>query len=196
MFASISERLTQELEENQTIQSKNRDIYQYGIQQGFTILLSFMTTVLIGALCGMLWQSIVFTVAYIPLRSYAGGYHAKTPFRCYLFSIAQITIILLVMRLFAFTNLIYSILLLSSSIVIFSISPVADNHKPLDSTEKRVYRKRTLLIGVFEVMCVIICMLFKWQEVAVCLTMTIASMSIMLILGKLKNILIKSSDAA
>lgn len=89
MFSEISEMMTQSLIDNKKIQSDNRELYRYGIQQGLTMIMNLATTLLIGLLCGMLWQSIVFYMAYIPLRSYAGGYHAKTPIRCYLFSIAM-----------------------------------------------------------------------------------------------------------
>ena len=36
------------------------------------------------------FESIAFLVFYIPLRSYAGGYHASTPWRCYFISIVFI----------------------------------------------------------------------------------------------------------
>lgn len=61
-FAEISERLTQSLINNRTIQSDNRELYRYGIQQGLTMILNLATTLLIGVLCGMLWQSIVFYI--------------------------------------------------------------------------------------------------------------------------------------
>ena len=62
MFVRISERITKQLEENNVFSSEDRELYRYGIQQGFVILLNLATTVLIGLFCGMLWQSLLFKV--------------------------------------------------------------------------------------------------------------------------------------
>lgn len=187
MFAAISAHITQKFEENQTIKSEDRDVYQYGVQQGLTILLNLATTVAIGMICGMLWQSLVFTAAYIPLRSFAGGYHAKTPNRCYVFSIFMIIAVLLVMRYVPITDHICGITLLTSYSILVLLAPVADKNKPLDSMEQQVYRKRALLIGGAEVAVAMACFVFGWQQLAVCLTVTITVMAMMLLLGKLKN---------
>ena len=138
-------------------------------------------------ICGMLWQSLVFTAAYIPLRSFAGGYHAKTPNRCYVFSIFMIIAVLLVMRYVPITDHICGITLLTSYSILVLLAPVADKNKPLDSMEQQVYRKRALLIGGAEVAVAMACFVFGWQQLAVCLTVTITVMAMMLLLGKLKN---------
>lgn len=79
MFSAISESITKKLEEAHAIKSEDREIYLYGVKQGLTILLNLITICAIGIVSKMLWQSILFMAAYIPLRSCAGGYHAKTP---------------------------------------------------------------------------------------------------------------------
>lgn len=58
MFAKFSECITQSLIDNQIIESEERELYRYGIQQGLTIVLNLVTTLLIGLLCDMIWQSI------------------------------------------------------------------------------------------------------------------------------------------
>lgn len=164
MFAAISARITQKFEANQTIKSEDRDVYQYGVQQGLTILLNLATTVAIGFICGMLWQSVLFTAACIPLRSFAGGYHAKTPNRCYVFSIFMITAALLVMRYVPVTNHICGIIILISGLFLVLLAPVADNNKPLDRLERQVYRKRALLIGGIEAAVAVICFALGWRQ--------------------------------
>lgn len=187
MFSEISENIVQTLEDNQTIKNEEREIYRYGIQQGLTIILNLITTLVIGLVCGMVWQSIVFTVAYIPLRSFAGGYHEKTPERCYVFSIVLMFAILLVMRFVTFTRLICSIILFVSSTIIVLLSPVEDKNKPLDELENKVYRKRALLIWASELTVAFVCLLFRQVHLAICLAMTMMVMAIMLGLGRLKN---------
>ena len=40
-----------------------------------------------------------FILAYIPIRSYAGGYHASTQLRCYILSNAVVVAVLIAIRL-------------------------------------------------------------------------------------------------
>lgn len=189
MFTEVSERLTQSLITNQIIQSDNRELYRYGIQQGLTMILNLATTLLIGVLCGMLWQSIVFYMTYIPLRSYAGGYHAKTPVRCYLFSIAMMFTILSAMRWVSVTNLICSIMLLLSLVCVFLLAPVADHNKPLDDTEQNVYRHRARVIAVSEIIIAFACFFLHQESVMRCIALSMMCISIILISGWIKNIL-------
>ena len=190
MFSAISESITKKLEEVHAIKSEDREIYLYGVKQGFTILLNLITICAISIISKMLWQSILFMAAYIPLRSCAGGYHAKTPVRCYVFSIILILAVILAMKYVHFTVFICRIMIGGTSAVILCLAPVEDKNKPLDAEEQRVYRKRTYLIWIAELTVAVICCCLQKISPAVCLTMTFLVMAVMLVLGKVKNILL------
>ena len=81
------------------------------------------------------------------------------------------------------------IMLLISGSIIVLLAPVQDHNKPLDELERKVYRRRTLLIWASEFALAVACMVIGWHSPAVCLTVTLAVMAIMLMLGKLKNAL-------
>lgn len=91
----LSHRIADLFVKNEVIACEDKDVYIYGLEQGFLMLTNIVTTILIGLVFRMVWQSIVFMMAYIPLRIYAGGYHTKTQLRCYLFSILLIVLSLL-----------------------------------------------------------------------------------------------------
>ncbi|MBQ6946053.1 MAG: accessory gene regulator B family protein [Ruminococcus sp.] len=183
----MAETITQKLEENNTIQSENREIYRYGFQQGFTILLNIVTIVIIGLLLKSLLQAFLFMMFYFPLRSYAGGFHAKTAVRCYVYSMVIIVLILLVIRFAPITNLIYTIITITSSVVILSLAPVQDHNKPLDQTERKVYRFRTLIVWGVEIILFTMALYFGWQIVANCLSWVFAIMALILCLGVINN---------
>lgn len=187
MFAKFSECITQSLIDNQIIESEERELYRYGIQQGLTIVLNLVTTLLIGLLCDMIWQSIVFTVAYIPLRSFAGGYHAKTTIGCYIFSIVLITAVLLTMKLLPISSFVCCIMLLCSGVCIFVLAPVENHNKPLDDMELAVYGRRARWITVLEIMIALLCDRLGLQDILMCLSVSLVIMSVMLILGAIKN---------
>lgn len=190
MFAKTAEWLTESMENNHIIEHDDRELYVYGFNQGLNILLNLITTLVVGLLFHNVLELAIFIAAYIPLRSFAGGYHAKTPVRCYIFSIILILVFVLATKYVHFTIFVYSIIIVASSVIILYLAPVEDKNKPLDTKEQRVYRKRTYMIWVTELAVTVICCCLKQIVPVVCLTMTFLVMAVMLILGKLKNMLL------
>ena len=187
MFARTAETLTKKLKENNTITAEQYEICRYGFQQGLTIILNAVTTIAIGVVFGELWQAVLFMAAYAPLRSYAGGYHAKTAERCYVYSILLMIAVLLAIKYAALPNFICIITLLVSCTVIAVLSPVEDSNKPLDSLEQVVYRKTTLMITAIEIIMFFISLTLGWKEMALCIVWVLAVMAVMLLGGKWKN---------
>ena len=83
------------LEDKKIIQSSTKEVCAYGLRQIFSTIFNAGTMLLIGFLMQMLIEAILFTVIYIPVRVYAGGYHASTPQRCWAFSAIMLWICLL-----------------------------------------------------------------------------------------------------
>lgn len=193
MFAKLSDKLTDSLVSNGTITADDREIYHYGIQQGIILILNIVTTLLIGIISGMIWQSIVFMLVYIPLRSYTGGFHAKTSVRCYISSIILMNVVLLVMRYSTFNTLIYGILMFISGIVILLLAPMENQNKPLDEVERKVYRKRAYGLWIFECLLAITAMTMHLEQLFLCFIWAILVAALMLIFGKLENISFKHS---
>lgn len=188
MFEVLSERVTGWLLENEAFPREDKEIYQYGIQQGMIALLNLGTTMVIGMVFGKLLESILFMVAYIPLRSYAGGYHAKTAVRCYFFSIVMISAVLWVMRYVTYIGLICGCLTAISGSAIWFLVPVEDQNKPLDEVEKVVYRKRARGIVLAESILSLFVILCNEKRLGMCMTLVLCVMMVMLLLGKWKNV--------
>lgn len=187
MFRDLSERITGWLLDNETIPREDKEIYRYGVQQGLITLLNLGTTVIIGLVFGLLWESMLFTMAYIPLRSYAGGYHAKTAVRCYFFSIVMMIAVLWVMGHVIYSGLICGCLTAISGSVIWFLVPVEDRNKPLDDLEKVVYRRRARRIVAAECVVSLFTISCGWGRLGMCMTVVLCVMVLMLLLGKWKN---------
>ncbi len=150
-----------------------------------------MTTLIIGCLCGMLFPSILFLVCYMPLRSFCGGYHAKTHIRCFIYSVIMITGILLMSKYFTFNIIVYEVLILISLVIILLMAPVEDQNKTLDNDEKRVFRKKACSIVVLEVLIYHILLITHQVNSCKVLSISIFSLSILMIIGCIKNIRLK-----
>lgn len=188
MFARLSDSIARSLAESGKVETEDLALCRYGVKQLLTILLNLVTTLVIGWLFGMIWESILFTAAYIPLRSYAGGFHAKTPLRCYLYSIFMIIAVLTVLRYAPEQNIYDGAAYLISGVVFWKLAPVEDHNKPLDEIEKKVFRKRTILVWCLESAVIILFFFLHWQMAARCILLSMLVLSGMLIAGKVKNI--------
>ncbi len=184
----FTERVVTLLQGNGIIREEDRELYIYGLQQGFIIIWNILTTVTIGIILGQVWESILFMFAYFPLRSCAGGYHAKTPLRCYLLSIFMAIAALISMRLPIWNSVIGLVSVIGSSVVILLLAPVEDSNKPLDAAETVVFKKRTKAVLYVLVGMVVISQIVRLPDVSHCIMLALITLSIMLVLGKLKNL--------
>lgn len=179
----ITEKLIEILHINKIIEVEDKELYIFGLNQLAVIVLNIMTTVVIGAVMGMVWESMIFLSMYIPLRSYAGGYHARNQVRCYFFSIVLITTSLIMMKIITWNSSTCSIMNTITSSIIIIFSPIEDINKPLIEAERVFYRKRTIIILIFLTIIYLLFLMLKNKNVVVCVTMTLFVSSFMLILG-------------
>ncbi len=145
------------------------------------------SALIIGWIFGVVLESAVFMAAYIPLRSFAGGYHAKTPLKCYILSLIIITIILAGMKYLSVANIVYYSALAATSLIVFLLSPVEDKNKPLDEIEQKFYKKCAAIISAAELVICLIFRLINLDSLFVAGTYSFVMLSIMLIAGKIKK---------
>lgn len=194
MFAKTADTITKKLQENNSISSEQYEICRFGFQQGLSILLNAVTVIVIGAVMKELWQAVLFMALYAPLRSYAGGYHARTATRCYVYSILLMIAVLLAMKYLFIPTFICIIALVISCAVILILAPVEDANKPLDDIEQAVYKKRTYVITVLETIIFFIALFFGVKQIILCDMWVMVMMSSILLAGKCKNGLNRTSN--
>jgi accessory gene regulator B len=185
------EKIVDALILNKIVLLKDKELYMFGMNQVTMILLNFFTVIVIGTVLDMLWQSILFISAYMLIRIYAGGYHARTQMRCYLFSILIMLISLFAIKLLVLINTSLLIILLISSIIISTLAPVEDYNKPLNSTEKKVFGNYVRWILVCFLSIIAVSSLLGGETISLCLVVVIVLIAFMLILGEFKNSLIE-----
>jgi len=134
---------------------KNEDyeLYNYAAYIVLSSLFHFATIAILGLILNVLLESIIFYGSFVLIRKFAGGYHAKSPARCYAFSvISGTTILVLLYFLKHISNLYIEVCLLMLGIgfcVVISIfAPVENANNPLNIPEKRIYKKISIMLSV------------------------------------------------
>lgn len=122
------------------ITDDEKELYMYAYQTSIERVLCWGSVLIISSLFHSVWDALVFMLFYIPLRIYAGGYHARGFFGCYLITVGTFLCFCIVKPLLmGVTNFGVFTTILLCSIVVFMLSPIADPNKPLTDLDKRRY---------------------------------------------------------
>lgn len=187
MLGRLSQRFADKLVDFGIVSESDIEIYVFGFYQIVMLLLNVVTTLILGVAFQLIVPCIILNIAYIFIRISAGGYHADTPVKCYIYSTLMIAVLLSVIKWIHIINAVLASMLIISVIVIIIFAPVETENNPLDEVEKKVYRKRSLIVLSIEIL---ICLLLeinskKWAVQTVVLGLF--AECIMLIAGAIKN---------
>lgn len=166
---------------NDLLQKSEVELYRFGIKRLLMFFINIITTIAIGTVCNMLWQSVAFTIAYIPLRRYAGGYHAKTSQKCYLLSVLLVFGVLTSIYWIPKDKVLMTVTTLVAGIIVFVKSPVESKNKKLREKEKEIFKRYTRFILLTEVAVVLATLLIN-VDFAMCFCLSITSSAIMLVI--------------
>lgn len=190
MIDVVSKRILDWMIRNDVVKREDSDVYIFGIHQGIMSMLNIITTIVIAAAMHMLLEGIVFILAYMPLRSFAGGYHARTEKRCYLLSGVLSFTVFAVCKIVSINWMLWMVLMLSFFIIWF-ISPVEDSNKPLEEIEIIIYSKKCKKILIIEMLILVGCYILHFDRIARMICVANIALSIIIILGVIRNQRIK-----
>ena len=187
LLARLAVKIVNNLVHSGVIKEEDAEIYIYGINQILTSVLNVSSALIIGLIFGVFPEIAVFMAAYIPLRSFAGGYHAKTPLSCYVFSVIMLIVVSIGLKYLHLADWVYYAVLVAATLVVLVLSPVEDRNKPLAEIEQKVYKKRTMNIAAAEVMVCLALKFVGYDNLFVAVVYSFVVLSFMLVAGKAKN---------
>ncbi|MCM1273238.1 MAG: accessory gene regulator B family protein [Clostridium sp.] len=139
------------------VDEENREIIEYGLTRFFAISASWFFAILCAAIMGNVLVGFLFEACYMLLRSYVGGYHAGSKKSCFYLTYISTLIFIALIFLVHVSKIVMcgGILLFDLAIVI--CAPVQSRNKPLNSVEKKVYQKKSILIAAVETGIFFVC---------------------------------------
>ena len=181
------DKVTGYLITNDTIHEQDKDIYSYGLKQGVIMLLQTLSVLLVGIIWGMWWQSVLFIFSYTPLRLSSGGIHANKQWLCFICTVLHAVAVLLIIKYVVLSDTFLLAVIAVSTLMILFFAPVEDKNKPFDDMERAVFKKRTRIMLAVELFVVVMLIVFGLSEAAKCIVVTHGTLSVMVILGAIKN---------
>ncbi len=191
MLQKISYAIIKRFELFGLVNDENREIYLFGSYQLLMLLINLISMISIGILFHQTAQCLLYMALFIPLRTYAGGYHACSSRKCYVYSTLCIIAAMLIIKLdFLNFTTCYGVATICG-VIIFRLAPVEDRNKPLDDVEIIHYRVRSQVVLIIEGMFFIVSLTLKWKTGVICTTLAFLTLCLMLVIGIVKNLKLK-----
>ena len=190
MISKLSKKIVKCFVKQSNISDDEQELYQYGFFILFSQILYFIIALIIGILCEVILESIIFYIAFQFIRRYAGGYHASTETRCEVLSTLSILACIVAIKLsktYDFQTVLLLITILSA-VCIFVFCPLDTPEKPLSEKEYKYFRKVSWLILFVIATAIIVSYVFKFQMVTVPCCLSLILESILLAAGKIKRV--------
>lgn len=188
----FSSKLIELFVSNDLIKNEDKEIYKYAVNIILSSLIHIATVMIIGLCFNLFIESLVFYFSFIAIRKFAGGYHAKTPVRCYLFSFASNIIILCLVKwlssintLFIFIFIIFELLCV---VLILLISPLDTENNPLTGQEKKMYRMLTSIITILIFIISLLCFFKGYRNIGSSMICGVVMSALLLLMRKIQII--------
>lgn len=122
-------------------EEEEREIISYGLKQMKSTITMITVLLSIGIVFQVAFESVIFLICFIYLRKYAGGYHADTQERCYVFST-----LIFVAACYIIRNVQedkgFLVLQIINMLLLFRLVPVDNKNRRLEQWEKDKYGRK------------------------------------------------------
>lgn len=172
--------------EKEICKNEDREIIIHGLTAGTELILSILTTVLLGLIFDLVVESIVFLISFSFIRMYAGGYHCKKASSCYIMSSATVVLAMIIVNITpTWYMLPISLLILLVSIpIVLKLAPVSATNKPLDEVDKQHFRKIAIRNLVVECLIIVTLIITGLDTFAFVMSLGIMTTAVVVVLQK------------
>ena len=134
---------------NGIVAPEKNKIYAYGMELVLSGLVNVLSVLLISILIFHPADGLLFLVAFIPLRTTAGGYHANSHLSCNIVFLSTfVALECLGHLLLKYGSVIlYLAIAVISLVTLLILSPSEAKSKPLTPEQRRRNRRRSLILG-------------------------------------------------
>ena len=147
MIDKISAKLSEEIGLRLNSSDNEKEIYAYSIEVLISLLINFIILTITACIMKKQAELIIFIVFFSGLRSYAGGYHAKTHIECVSLSLCLFIISALSSTYFMeYGKIILFLGILFSIIMVFVFAPSESANKPLSERKLKKHKKFSRII--------------------------------------------------
>ncbi len=142
MIKDISNGVSRRFVEKGILDEENKEICSYGLEIFISTMISVCMVLFISIICFKLLEGIIYLIFYCSLRTYAGGYHAKSHRSCILTFLGMYSLVTVILHfyIYDFQNAIFLIMFFCNLVVILCNTVDTVINPFSDSSKKKMHR--------------------------------------------------------
>lgn len=188
LICSISKKVVGYFVNNNYIQEKQTDVYQYGVTIAIQSIVIWLSSMVIGIMFNMFIENLFFFITYKTIRKFSGGFHSLRFSICYILSLL-LNILFLFLIQYLRVHTYYSLVVLLelfSLIVIIAYAPISNSNKQISKKEFIVYK--LISIGLNLILLIISLILIYYNcSYVFSIAMAISMNGILMITERIKR---------
>ena len=145
MLYRISSGIAKKMVAVGIVSQESIDTYVYGIELLVSFLISAGIILTIGLIAGKIFETLIFLLVFIVLRSFTGGFHANTFIKCTIITLSTYGLVLALSCFVVIPFPIYIALFLLELVVISIFAPIENPNKPIKEG-RRIRHKITSIV--------------------------------------------------
>ena len=163
MIHRFAECIVTYWENREILNSKNREVYVYGVDLAIYTILSTLGLLLIGWIGGYPIESTILIALYYALQSTGGGFHASTHLKCFISMAVGMILFLFSLHFHHFLPLYLGLALISSILLWYYPLILHPNKRHLaQRAQKCVFRSRCITLSCIALL--LLSLLSKFQN--------------------------------
>lgn len=147
-IGDIAKRICTCFMQHGQIREEDFDLYVYGFREGIILSINLSIWLIVGGLFGQFWENAVFLFIYWFLRRYAGGYHANSREKCFIYSMLLILVNMTMLRIVSISRDIGVLMLSIALFITWVCSPVESLKNHMEEEQKKKFRMMSRGIGL------------------------------------------------
>lgn len=196
MIYSFAVRITGSFEKKGYLPSEESEVIAYGLFSLMSKLFYAVICVLLGVLFQCVFESIVFYLAFLFLKKYAGGYHAPTEGKCMIISTCSILLSVCCIHFcvsFPVLAKANFLIALAASALVVLFSPVEAEEKKLSEEEKKKYRVYSVIRNAVLLIAAGVLLFTPYKNAGTAISTAVLLEVLLLSAGKIKQLRKKTS---
>ncbi len=144
MFEQTVKKIVDHQISTGSLKEEDRNVYLYGYQMLFEFCVNIVASILIAIIFDSYAIVTIFTIAFLMIRGYVGGYHAKSSIGCFCVSAGMLIVATVLVRYIGDRD-IGRWMFLSEIVVlpyIFRNTPILVVSKPITENERVYFNKK------------------------------------------------------
>lgn len=190
MYKIFSEKIVRKLIENEIIKKEEAKMYEYCFVLLISTLASIFSIGIIAILTNTLVSSSVILLSFLICRMCCGGYHASNHLSCYILTILNHIVCLVLLSYFSETRIpsFIGYLNIFSFVLLFLFSPVENKNNPLSAKEIIFHKFQCRIIAIVTIISSFIPIYYpKTQLVFASLSIGVFSATFSMLLSFIKD---------